>query len=140
MSMTSWSEYGLGFQLFTGDNTEKVMRFLKNHGEIISDWDSVLEEMRDDYFDPMDVVGEPASWAIARIINKQEGTTVFKGYNSCGDTDQEEMIGVEPCYPWGMNKMDRSLTKEKAIDILNKYAFELGSTSQPDYFEAKYFG
>jgi hypothetical protein len=85
-------------------------------------------------------IGGPAAWSVGSIINQLEGTTVFRGYASCGDTDQEEMIGIEPTYPWLMNEKDRMLTKEKVTAILEKYAAILGVTQNPDDFEASYCG
>lgn len=63
----------------------------------------------------------------------------MKGYQSDGDTGQEAMLGIEPCYPWSVTEKDM-ITKEDADKILTKYADILGVTDAPNYFEAEYFG
>lgn len=144
MSMKSWTEEGFGMLLFTEHNEDKVYEFLKKYNPELLPTEDELHEALDDGEEIGDIlwefIGEPASWHVANIINELEGTTIFNGYNSCGDTDQEEMIGVEPGYPWTMNDVDRSLTKAKAMEILNKYARILGIQEMPEYFTAEYFG
>lgn len=145
MRMKYWTEDGYGMHLFTAGNAEKIYRFIAEESpELLPSEEEYCDAINSGFEDCCDILwdclGEPASWHIANRINKLEGTTVFKGYASCGDTDQEEMIGVEPCYPWTANKVDRSLTKEKANAILMKYAEILGIDDVPEYFEAEYVG
>ena len=144
MSMRSWSEEGFGFPLFNGKNERKVYHFLCDHGLFDGDQEEFLEAIEDPDGDMNDVfwefIGEPASWRIGSEISRLEGLTVVRGYNSCSDTDQEEMIGIEPAYPWEMNEKDLALTKEKAVSILKKYALVLGIDAEPDYFDAEYYG
>ena len=144
MSMHSWSEYGFGFPLFNGKNELQVFQFLCDQGLFHDDKNAFLEAIEDPENNMYDVfwefLGEPASWQIGDRINHLEGLTVVKGYNSCADTDQQEMIGIEPAFPWEMNHRDRALTKESAREILKKYAEILGVEETPDYFEARYFG
>ena len=134
MSMRSWSEYGYGYRLYNGDNFNRILKFVEGFDES----DSTSYEVAD--FDELeDELGEPVSWAIAKIINIKEGITAFAGYASCGDTDQEEMLGIAPAYSWTFNESDPK-TEEQAKNILKKYAAILGITEEPDYFEAEYFG
>lgn len=142
MSMQSWTEEGFGVPLFTEHNEEKVFRFIAEHSPEYGTVDDFRKAMEEGWyaFDFWDNLGDPASWIVADIINRLEGTTIFKGYVSCGDTDQEEMIGIEPCFPWTMNEKDRSLTSLQAHELMEKYAAILGIKEPPDYFEAYYFG
>ena len=144
MSMKSWTEEGFGVSLFTGHNEDKVYGFLKQYNpELLPTADelkSALESGEEIGDILQESFGEPASWHIANIINDLEGTSVFKGYDSCGDTDQEEMLGIEPCFPWTMNRVDLSLTKFKAAEMLRKYTEILGIEEEPEYFTAEYFG
>lgn len=144
MSMRSWTEEGFGMLLFTEHNEDKVYEFLKKYNPELLPTEDELQEALDDggeiCYILWEFIGEPASWHVANIINELEGTTIFKGYAPCSDTDQEEMIGVEPGYPWTMNDVDRSLTKVKIMEILNKYARILGIKEVPEYFTAEYCG
>lgn len=143
MSMRHYTEDGYGIPFNSHHNKEKIIRFLYDHGQLPPGEtpDSLLEAMSEDpYLSMWEFFSECPSDMVARVINKIEGTTIFRGYWECGDTDQEEMIGVEPCYPWTMNEKDRSLTKEDATAILIKYAEILGIEDAPEYFEAYYVG
>ena len=144
MSMRSWTENGFGMPLFSGYNDGMVYGFLKEHSPELVPTEEELQEALDSGDDICyilwDYIGEPVSWHIANIINKLEGTTVFKGYAPCGDTNQEEMIGIEPAYSWTMNDVDRSLTKGRAMELLNKYGRLLGIQEIPEYFRAEYCG
>lgn len=144
MSMKTWTEEGFGMLLFTEHNEDKVCEFIKKYNpELLPTEDelkSALESGEEIGDILQDSLGEPVSWHVANIINDLEGTTVFKGYASCGDTNQEEMIGIEPFYPWTGNEVDRALTKDTATAILNKYARILGIKEEPEYFVAEYFG
>ena len=144
MSMRSWTEDGFGMLLFTNHNEKHVYQFIAQHNAELLPTENELQEALDageEFGDILwEYLGEPASWYVANAINKTEGTTIFKGYASCGDTGQEEMIGAEPCYPWTMNEVDWSMTKEKVCDLLQKYADILGIDEVPEYFEAEYFG
>lgn len=144
MSMRSWTEDGFGMRLFDGDNGKEVYGFVKEYSPELLPTEEELQAALDSGDDICyilwDYIGEPVSWHIANIINKLEGTTVFKGYAPCGDTDQEEMIGIEPLYPWQINEVDRALTKDKAMELLNKYGRLLGIQEIPEYFNAEYCG
>jgi len=145
MSMRSWSEYGFGFPLYNGDNYEQVVRFIiRNGGRDYTD-DEVEDLMglckRRDEALLQDFFDNPVSFEVASIINDLEGTTFVRGYSPCGDTDQEEYIGIEPCYSWEMRGNDMKIkTVEDASVLLTKYASQLGVSDKPDYFEALYFG
>jgi hypothetical protein len=138
--MQSWTEEGYGYQLFVAGNFDKVKQFIIDNdtkkytteeleyiNECDEEWE--LEELIDD----------PVPWRVADIINGLEeyDYALFKGYQSCGDTDQECMLGIAPRYPWNA---DETITKEKADELLNKYAEILGINMEPEYFEARYFG
>lgn len=140
MSMRGWTESGYGFALWNDNNFDKVKQFIVNHLDIFDmsdDWSKDILECDDDEYELEDILGEPVPWVIANIINTLEDTNVFKGYQSCGDTDQETMIGIEPMYPWSI---ERIWSQDTADRILDKYAKELGIEEEPDYFEAEYFG
>ncbi len=134
MSRKSWTEEGYGFAL--NGNTAKIAEFLIANGDYDED---TQEEMREceDFIELEEYIEDPIPWAIANIINKIEGAELVKGYRSCGDTNQEEMLGIEPLYPW---QMEKPLTKDEADALLKKYAGLLGITQEPDYFTAEYFG
>lgn len=140
MSMRSWTEYGYGFALWNDNNFDKIKKFIVNHLDILNisnDLSKDILECDDDENELEDILEEPVSWAIATIINELEDTNVFTGYQSCGDTGQEEMIGIAPMYSWNI---ERVWSKQTTDNVLNKYAMELGIKEEPDYFEAEYFG
>lgn len=139
MSMRSWTEDGYGYQLINANNIDKIKQFIIDN-DTKEYTEEELEAIREseDEWDMEGWIGDPVPWRIADIINKLEGYKfLIKGYQSCGDTDQDCMIGIEPLYPWNM---EEPITKEKADKILNKYAKILGIEMTPTYFEAEYFG
>lgn len=142
MSMHNWSEDGFGVPLFTGHNDMLIYKFIADNDENCPSLNEYYDavEQDGDQFDLCDFMDEPPSWIVAGIINKLENVTVFKGYCSCVDTDQEEMIGIEPTYPWVMSAKEKTLTYEKAVEVLKKYSKILGIKDEPEYFEAYYCG
>lgn len=134
MSWHSWTEDGYGYPLFNEHNLRSVLEFIADNTE----YKEVLDCETD--YDAYDIMGQCCADTIAEIINKRERLTIFRGYTTCGDTDQEEYLGVEPAYPWSMSENDKQLTKERANSILIKYANILGIKEAPDYFEASYCG
>ena len=139
MSMRSWTEDGYGYQLINANNLDKIKKFIVDN-DTKKYTEEELEGIREseNEWDMEEWIDDLVPWRVAEIINKLEGYKVLiKGYQSCGDTDQDCMIGIEPLYPWSM---EESITKEKADEILNKYAEILGIEMAPDYFEAEYFG
>lgn len=140
MSWQTWSEPGYGYQLFNGKNDRQILQFIRQHADRkISDQDA--GDLISNNASYLDIYGEDACVMIAGIIDSIEGYTVFRGYIECGNTDQEEMIGVEPVYPWHFFKeKDIVLTEQKAHSILKKYANILGITEEPHYFDAHYAG
>lgn len=140
MSMRIWTEDGYGFKLFNGNNWNEIIKFIISHNNGKYDLSKLdLKEIMEsqDEWELENYLGEPVSWAIAQFINDAENIDYFKGYSSCGDTDQEEMIGIEPVYPWSMKE---PFTKEDADKLLRMYGEELGIKAKPYYFEAIYFG
>ena len=104
------------------------------------DYDPETKEMMqdcEDEFDLQEYTDDPVVWVVADIINKKEGADILRGYRSDADTEQEAMLGLEPCYPWHMSKIT---TQEETDEVLNKYAKQLGITAKPDYFTAEYWG
>lgn len=139
MSWSNWSEQGYGFKLFNGKNDRQVLQFIRrNVRREISDQEA--EDLIHVEVPYADIYGDDACVMVAGIINDLEGYRIFSGYIECGNTDQEEMIGVYPSYPWNMTEKDKTLTEQKARDILKKYANILGITERPDYFDAYYAG
>ena len=134
MSWHTWTEDGYGYPLFNDNNLRKVLKFIAENTEY-----KEIEDCETDY-DASDIMGQCCADTVADIINGREQLTIFRGYPSCGDTNQEEYIGVEPLYPWTMSENDKDLTKEEANKILCKYAALLGIEEVPDYFEANYCG
>ena len=135
MSMKSWTEYGFGYPLFNDSNEGKIREFLAVNIPELS-----KQILKADYIENvMDILDMDISCEIAEIINRLEGKNLFYGYPNCGDTDQEEMLGISPAYPWQLKPEDM-ITKEEATSLLKKYADILGITDEPDYFEAEYFG
>ena len=148
MSMKSWTEYGYGIPLNCGENIEAIKKFICDNAQA----DSVHHELRindeekakimkcEDTGEIYEILDLYPSCVIAEMINVKEGTTLFRGYPPDCDTDQEEMIGAEPMYPWQMNEKDKSLTQDQIKEILVKYAGEIGVTEEPDFFDADYYG
>lgn len=142
MSWRAWTEPGYGYKLYQNNNLEKIKQF------IVDNWD-ILEESRpikeivmecNDETEIEQLLDSPTSYTIAEIINELENTTIFSGYQSCGDTNQDEMLGIRPTYPWFMNGMDKLRTRTDYMKLLKKYGDILGVTEEADYFEAEYCG
>ena len=140
MSWKAWTAYGFGYEIWTKDHFNKVIEFIIERDNYKgTEMESELRKCEDSW-DVYGLLDEFASQRVAEIINKAEGLTVVRGYAPCGDTDQEEMLGIEPCYPWTMTKKDKQLTREQAYDLLVKYGKLLGIAEEPDYFDASYCG
>ena len=146
MSMKSWTEPGFGFCLFNSkeDNSNSIMRFIADNSPEGTFTDEQRQALRDsnDMETFYEIADDPqACRVIAEIINAREGTTIVKGYASDGDTDQEEMLGIEPCYPWSMNDKDKAMTEDGAVKLLQKYGKQFnGDWENIDYFDAEYCG
>ena len=149
MSSKTWTEHGFGVKLFTDNNEKQVFAFIANNLDLLEYINEVpkirtaLENCADydEYSNIMiNTLYEYPCDAVAGIINRKEGTTIFRGYRPDGDTDQEEMIGAEPMYPWDMNDRDRSISYEETKSILKKYAAEIGQNEDPYDFDAEYYG
>ena len=139
MSMTHWTESGYGVPL--GNDINKILDFiLSNTDRSFSEEE--IKEIRKaenineigDFFDC-----QPAE-EVASIISKLENVKFFRGYESCGDTDQECMIGFEPVYPWSYLESDNVPSRAECDRIISKYSKVLGITVTPDFFDAYYFG
>lgn len=135
MSWKAWTESGYGYPLFNDSNFRTVINFIAQHQKNDS---GVINAV--DAYDAYEYLDQSCAEEVADIINRLECYNVFRGYCSDGDTNQEEYIGVEPMYSWNMGVRDISLTKEKANEILVKYANLLGIEETPEYFDAYYCG
>ena len=143
MSWSNWSSQGFGFKLFNGQNDRHILEFIRSHIDDkayaeISDKDA--EDLINCEVEYFEIFNEYASEIVAGIINRLEGYTVFAGYPPCCDTDQEEMLGVWPDFPWRMEGRNKDLSVFQAASILRKYANMLGIKDEPDYFDAYYCG
>lgn len=139
MSMMSWTEIGYGYPLFI-DNFDNIKEFLANHTDILGLENDVKEKIMqcdDDEGSLENAVQEPVPWAVARVMNALENTDIFKGYQSCGNTDQDAMIGVEPLFPWDVKHI---MTQDEVNEIMEKYSELLGIYTDPDFFQAHYYG
>ena len=152
--MYNWTENGYGYRLFNKDNAADVVRFVYTAGRLFGEREKLFTDnflsdilpkvLKECENDPSSIlweyIDEPISYLVARLINRLEGVTVFKGYAPCGDTDQEEMIGAYPAFPWEMTQKDKSISMGDVDMILEKYAKILNIQESPDYFEASYVG
>lgn len=134
MSWKQWSEDGYGYPLYNKTNLRKILKFIAENTEY-----KEIEDCESRY-DAYDIMDQCCADTIAEIINRNEECTVFRGYRSDCDTNQEECIGAEPMYPWTLSEKDKTLTKEDVRKILIKYAEILGIEEEPTYFEAYYCG
>lgn len=160
MSSHAWTEDGVGFALFQMkkdytqiEDMETVLSFICDNLHKIREVDSeMLEEICScrtpgEYFECME---EYPSETIAEIINKEENTSLFCGFSPdmtpymLDDQSAKiygvERLGVGPVYPWLLSEKDKAMTKEKAFEILAKYAKLFGREPIIDRFEARYFG
>ena len=135
MSWKAWTESGYGYPLFTDSNFRTVVNFIAQHQKNDSGITNAQDAM-----DAYEYLDQSCAEEVADIINRLEGYRVFRGYCSNGDTGQDEYIGVEPMYPWSMTAKDLELSKEKANELLCKYAEILGIEEAPEYFDAYYCG
>lgn len=152
MSMREWTEKGYGFPVFYNGNEIKVAKFIAdNTGKfdercqeginsylipaIEEDDDFEIEEILRDMFD-----NNPA-WAIAEIINDNEGISIIDGFMDDGDTGTVDTVMAYPSFPWQMNDKDKELDEVKIHEILKKYADALDIPEiLIDYQELSYFG
>lgn len=139
MNMSSWSQEGYGYHLFSGSNMEEIKDFLLKNGNYSKEETQLIREAENE-FDLQEVTDDPVSWVIAAHINAKEGLVcAFEGYDSCADTDQGQIICVVPKYPWEYRPEDL-ITQERADEILKKYAKILDIKEDPHEFTAEYHG
>ena len=145
MSMRSWSENGYGFQLYNGNNFNKVANFCvgdrsKYDKDVLESIDSAIN--CEDEFELCNILDGFGGWAelapvVAEKINKETGLNCFCGYQGCSNTDVEAHIGIGPQYPWEDKAFN---SQEEANVVLTKYAGILGITEKPDFFSLEYCG
>lgn len=147
MSMEETTEEGYGYKLFCENysNFSRIIDFIvKHHEKLTEELKTSLYQAKDndELEDELEeLLGEPAALTIAEIINQLENKEVMCGYRSCDDTDQPQMIGIMPNYPWHYHRMPQDvMTKEECNELLNRYAEILGITEKADYFLAHYYG
>jgi len=135
MSMSEWTEEGYGTELFNGENLNKICDFIiKYDPEINSEPLKNAEDIDEIEY----IIDMPVSWEIAKIINKLENTIIFKGYKACDDTEQKEMIGIQPVWPWESREED--ISQYGCEMLFEKYAQMLGIDKIPEFFTAHYYG
>ena len=139
MSWRAWTEEGFGIQLLTGDNLDAIKAFVRKRIDQEDDRIDEIDELEDEY-DFYDMFDEPLAHLIAGFIRDETGYNSICGYDSCGDTNSPAYIGFCTGEPWSFEGKDKTLTKYKAIEVLNKYAKELEIDMVPDYFTAEYCG
>ncbi len=135
MSFSTWSEDGYGFPLFNDKNFKNIKQFIIDNNDGFYD----IEELNKakDQDDLETVINDNISIVIADMINEIEDMGIFCGY-SAGE-ESEEMIGITPIYSWSAKPND-IITRDKADELLSKYAQKLGITEKADFFEVKYCG
>lgn len=143
MSWHQWTEAGYGYPLFNSTNEETVKNYCIAHSsEIAEQYKELVEENDADtkieLEDLAECLGHPnVAEMVASVIRKVHNLQTFVGFDSCGDTDQEAMIGFEPCYSWSPHD---NLNREQTDEFLTNLAKELGITETQDYFLAEYAG
>ena len=143
MSWHAWTESGYGYPLFNGNNTETVKNYCINHSqEIAEQYKDLVEANDEDAEITLEDICECTGYCnvaqmVAAVISDVNGLKAFTGYDSCGDTNQEAMIGFEPRYGWEEHD---TLTREETDAFLTSLAKELGITVVQDYFVAEYCG
>ena len=139
MSWRSWTDYGYGIPLQNDRNFETIKEFIIKR---LSQEDDRIPELKDaeDEYDIYDLFDQPLAHLIASMIRQETGYNTFKGFDSCGDTDQVAYIGFGECLPWEIGEKDKELTRYIAWDLLSKYSKELGINELPGDFIAYYCG
>jgi len=143
MSWHAWTESGYGYPLFNSSNTETVKNYCINHSqEIAEQYKDLVEANDEDAEITLEDICECTGYCnvaqmVAAVISDVNGLKAFTGYDSCGDTNQEAMIGFEPRYGWEEHD---TLTREETDAFLTSLAKELGITVVQDYFVAEYCG
>ena len=134
MSWSAWTENGFGFPLLNDHNEKKIKEFLIKR---LDPKDDRIQEIieAEDPWEYHEMFDQPLSWTIASMIREETGCKFVTGYDSCGDTDQEEYIGICQVYPWDI---ETKMTEKEAVSMLSKYAEELGIDTCPEYFVAEY--
>lgn len=147
--------YGIDLSMVEVDNYD-FSEFLKLHLETLKKVDNEIYEKvnplltADDY--NVDEVAEAVGCynglyssdggnlaIVADIMAKETGISFgyFKGNEELND---DEAIMLADTSVWNLNDVEKSLTKEKLDDILNKYADELGCSGEVCHCRVEYFG
>ena len=138
MSWTMWHVCGIGFDCaFASD--ENMRKFWNNHintlTKVYKDTD-ILEKVSKI---EADIEADPNISFSAELFEISENMTVSEfiaavmkeetginfGFPSLTD-DSEDCVVFFEAYPWGYNEQERSLTMEELVQIMGRYADELG--------------
>ncbi len=128
---------GFGFKLFNEDNVSNVVEFVINN-DFLNLSDEEIANLRElaskrDMVGINNELGMPSSWAVAEIINRAEGITLFCGSRD-GENGTTEYIGIDQRFPWALNDNDRKYHFDDCRALLSKYAAILGINDEPEYY------
>lgn len=154
MSMRSSFIHGYGFELYCNDNEGKIIDFIKTHKdtfcksdrekEIYSnileyiEWQDNLEDFFEDY--TCEISGmEGFGAAISNIMCRETGIRFEyqKGDECCSSFPS---VVFSTGYPWGYNRVEKSLTEKDIFNICKKYMKELNINTEPAYLSIEYYG
>ncbi len=147
MSMSTDCYYGFGFGADLIDE-DKIIELCKNHKDTLNDLgeESLIEEIENDKdfsFSEYEVDAEngyscsSAANILANIMSKETSIHFYVEENEDGDV----FIIFEAQEPWYYNDEERDLTREKLLEIYQKYAKELGfEYKELDYIKVEKFG
>lgn len=129
---------GYGFKLLNERNIKKVVEFVIERNDFLMLSDEEVAEVREfaakgDKVGVNETIGMPISWAVAEIINRTEGITLFCGVRP-GEIGTTEYIGIDQRFPWFLNENDRKYHLEDCNALFAKYAELLGIDDMPEYF------
>lgn len=150
MSMQTDVVYGYGFYVYVSD--EELKSFVLKHKDTILKLDrgrEVLEYTKrcsDDEFNPKedfydlscDTNGNQGFYSI--IANTMSAETGIRFDYCRAQEDDDDAILFAEGYPWHLNKIEMTLTKEKLEEICNKYITDLGGQLKPEHIRLEYFG
>ena len=150
MSMQSWSEYGYGFPVYTGDNTPVIWDFIRSHKDTIPSYAATIQRIEQeaeglDEEELTDLLDESFDWrvgeVIAQIMQAQTGLKLFEGFPACSDCDTDDVVMYVPAYPWNIPEKDKNVTQQQIHEICEWYCKKLEiPTTSIDFQNLEYFG
>ena len=146
MSWDMWHVEGFGFRTDAID-IDHFKSFCQKHETQFEKYDKaesvknvITDYLSDGYdhddWDPLDEIRQcteryALSEIIAFIIRKENPLISFE---DIGISDEsEEAVMFLPCMPWEMTPTEEKLTQDHLMNIINKYADELGVPANTDY-------